>query len=123
LGGANTDAAGYLKALVSSAYSRDAETAADRYAIERMQKAGIAPADTAGFFARLASDEKKLGAGSAALGYLSSHPLSKDREKMFRDSALKGAAHTPALTPQQWRAVVEACANDPDVEGDGGLFF
>ncbi len=123
LGGANTNAAGALNTLVSSRFSREAEAAADEYSIKLMQKAAISPDATAGFFDRLSGEEKKMGKASAALGYLSSHPMSATREKAFRASKQAGVAHTPVISPEQWRAIVDACANDPEVEGGEGLPF
>ena len=73
------------------------------------------------FFDRLAEGERKLGKGAVAMSYMSSHPLSDERRKVFLASARKGAAYAPAVTPQQWRAIVDACANDPDVK-EGDLF-
>ena len=69
------------------------------------------------------SDEDKLGDAKAALGYLSSHPLSKSREAMFRKSVVPGANYTDAITPQQWRSLLETCATDTDVSKDDGLLF
>jgi beta-barrel assembly-enhancing protease len=123
LGGANTNAAGALNTLVSSSYSREAESAADNYSIKLMQKAAISPEATAGFFDRLSADEEKVGKAAAALGYLSSHPLSETREKAFRTSKQAGVAHTPVVSPEQWRAIVDACAQDPDVEKSSGFPF
>jgi beta-barrel assembly-enhancing protease len=123
LGGIGGDAGGYANTLVSATYSREAEAEADAYSIKLMKRANISPKDTAGFFARLSEGEEKLGKAAAALGYLSSHPLSKSREAMFRKSADPKAAYTAAIAPQAWRALLESCANDPDVKKDDGLFF
>jgi beta-barrel assembly-enhancing protease len=123
LGGANTDAAGYLNTIVSSTYSRGAESKADDYAIKLMEQSKISAADTAGFFARLAEGEKQLDKNAkAALGWIASHPLSEERERKFRATVRKDVSYTPVITPAQWRAIVDSCANDPDVEeGDGFL--
>ncbi len=123
LGGANADVGGSINALVASTYSRDAESEADTYSINAMKRGQVSPLDTAGFFARLAELEKKLGNGKSALGYLSSHPLSESREKAFKASAVKGATYVDSITPEQWRALVDSCKNDPDVEEDDGLLF
>ncbi len=123
LGGINSDATGYVSALISSTYSRDAEARADIYSIASMQKAGVSPLSTANFFGRLAEGEKKLGKASAALGYIGSHPVSADREKAYRTSARKGTIFTPAITPEQWAAILDSCHNDPNVEEDDGSFF
>ena len=123
LGGFSGDAGGYVGSLVSATYSREAEASADAYSIKLMKQASVSPADTAGFFARLAVDEDKLGGANAALGYLSSHPLSKSREAAFRKSAVSGANYTDAITAQQWRSLLETCATDTDVSKDDGLLF
>jgi beta-barrel assembly-enhancing protease len=123
LGGANSNVGGTMNSLVSSTYSREAESRADQYSIKAMQRAHVSPKDTADFFARLAEMEKSLGKAKVALGYLNSHPLSESREKVFRNSAIKTDTHTPVLTPEEWRSVVESCKNDPDVKGDGSLLF
>ncbi len=119
LGGANSDMAGALNSLASASFSREAETQADDYSIKLMQKANVSPDATAGFFDRLSQGEEELGTAAEAFSYLSSHPMSEKREKAFKDSKLKDARHTPVISAQEWRAIVDACANDPDVkEGD-----
>ena len=123
LGGFSGDAGGYVGSLVSATYSREAETNADAYAIRLMKRANVSPADTAGFFARLSQGEQGLGKAEAVVGYLSSHPLSKSREAAFRKSAVSGANYTDAITPQQWRSLLETCATDTDVSKDDGLLF
>ncbi|RJF93588.1 peptidase [Sphingomonas cavernae] len=120
LGGMSGDAGGYFNALLSATYSREAERAADDASIAAMKRAQISPAATAGFFARLGVMEKKLGQASVALNYLSSHPLSGDRERLFADSAARNAQYRPALTRDQWEALVDICSNDPDVKDDMG---
>lgn len=121
LGGVGGDVGGALNSLLSASYSRATESRADDYAIGLMHKSNVSPVATAQFFERMATDEKKLGKGAIAASYLSSHPMSDDRRRVFMDSQRKGAAYTPVVTPQQWRAIVDACANDPDVE-EGDLF-
>jgi beta-barrel assembly-enhancing protease len=132
LGGFGSDASGYVSSLVSATYSREAETNADSFSIKLMKQANVSPIDTAGFFARLSGDEDGPSKGKSkdetsavdtALGYLSSHPISKKREAMFRNSAVTGASYTDAIKPEQWRALVDSCANDTDVKQDDGLFF
>jgi beta-barrel assembly-enhancing protease len=124
LGGAGSDATGYLNNIVSMTYSRDAEAKADLYSINLMQTSRVSPMDTAGFFARLAEVEKGVGKeAKAALGYLSSHPLSDTREKAFKASVVQGATYTPVISATEWRAIIDSCAKDPKVKRDDGLFF
>jgi beta-barrel assembly-enhancing protease len=123
LGGANTNVGGSLNALLSSTYSREAESKADRHSIEALRGGNISPMDTAAFFTRLAMMEKSLGKGKAALGYLSSHPLSESREAAFRNSYAKGAAYQPSTTPEQWQALINICKDDPTVAKDDKLLL
>ena len=121
LGGVGGDVGGALNSLLSASYSRAAESRADDFAIGLMQRSNVSPVATAQFFERMSADERKLGKGAVAVSYLSSHPMSEQRRKVFMNSQRKGAAHSPALTPDQWRAIVDACAKDPDVK-EGDLF-
>jgi beta-barrel assembly-enhancing protease len=124
LGGANSNATGYLNTVVSMTYSREAEAKADGYSMKLMKASQVSPEDTAAFFARLAEAEKGMGKeAKAALGYVSSHPMSASREQAFRASLVKGAPYTPVLSPDQWRAILDSCANDPKVKTDDGPFF
>ncbi|PZP11555.1 MAG: hypothetical protein DI607_10545, partial [Sphingomonas hengshuiensis] len=50
LGGLEGNIGGYTNALLSTAYSRGAETRADDYAIDALNAAAVNPAATAGFF-------------------------------------------------------------------------
>jgi Zn-dependent protease with chaperone function len=99
-----------INMLDSLHYSRGAEMEADTDAVESLRRARISPAGTADFFARLAEDEKKLGGAANGLAYVSTHPLSAERERKFRRSALDRRAYTPALAPDEWRALVAICA-------------
>ena len=99
--------------LMGASYSRDAEREADADAMASLQRAGVSPAATADFFARLGRSEKKLGRIGQGLEYLSSHPLSQDREKAFRAAAVKGAAYRPSLSQDEWDALFSICHNKP----------
>lgn len=121
LGGVGGDVGGALNSAISAGYSRAAESRADDHAIKLMRSANVSPIATAGFFDRMAEAERELGKGAVALSYMSSHPLSDERRKVFLGSVRKGADYQPAVTPAEWRAIVDACANDLDVE-EGDLF-
>ena len=122
MGGMSGNVGGYANALLAATYSREAEQAADIYSIAAMDRAAISPAATAGFFQRLSVIDKKLGEASVALNYLSTHPLSADREKQFASSAKPGRSYQPALTRDEWEALVDICRNDPDVREDSRWF-
>lgn len=119
LGGFSGDVGGTFNALLSATYSREAESRADTYAIAALGRADVSPAATAGFFARLARDEAELGPARAALGYMSSHPLSDSRERKFNAGVSTSASYRPALDAAEWQALAGICANDPKVEDDG----
>ncbi len=126
LGGASGSggkAGEYVNALIASTYSREAEAHADAHAIKLLREATISPEDTASFFSRLAEAEKAMGKASAALGYVSSHPLSVTREREFRASFVKGKAYRPVIAPEQWRAIIDSCANDPKIDKDDDQLF
>lgn len=113
LGGIGSDVSGTFNSLLAATYSREAESAADRFALEALGRAGISPGPTAGFFKRLAKGEEKLGRAKLALGYLSSHPMSGARERLFAAGA-KERTWAPALDAAQWTALRDICANDHD---------
>ena len=122
LGGVG-DAGGYAGALVSMTYSREAESKADQHSISALKTAGVSPADTAGFFAKLAEAEAKLGDAGPLLGYISSHPQSALRQKAFEKSMVNDAPYTAAISPSDWRALTDSCKNDPNVKTSGFDFF
>lgn len=102
-----------LETFLSSRYSRGAEAEADEDAIRALERARISPLGAAGFFARVAREEARLGAISRGLSYISTHPNPQARERRFRASAAAGAAYKPALDPEEWRALQRICAEDP----------
>ena len=122
LGGVNSNVGGSVNGLIASTYSRKAESGADSYAIAALNAAKVSLLGTAGFFARMAKDEKLVGKAKDALSYMSSHPLSEAREKTFRLGQFNGVT-SPALSPAQWKALQTSCKNDPNVTNDTGLFF
>ena len=109
LGGLDGNIGGYTNALVSSAYSRDAESRADQYAIRALNSAGISPAPTAEFFKRLEGKAGKPGGATVVLNYLASHPPSARRAERFRSAARRGEAYTPTLQESEWQALRGIC--------------
>jgi predicted Zn-dependent protease len=103
-------------------YSRDAERAADGYSIDALRSADISPLPTAAFFKKLG----KLSGGDSierSTSWMASHPVSSEREKAFTDSAVKGHAYKPSLSPAEWQALVNACAEDKDVAPPAKFVF
>ncbi len=136
LGGLEGNVRGYSELLLSSAYSRQAETDADGYAIDALQQGKVTPAPTGDFFNRLAvlegggtkrpkdGKEAKNGKQDAGgllqaasiLDYLSSHPNSAGRARRFTDAARGHGPFTPLLTDAEWQALRRICTDDPKVK-------
>lgn len=102
------DIGGNVDGLVSLSFTRSAEREADDRAIARLKKADITPAATARFFDKLARRESSIDR-MPGMNYMSSHPLSKDRELLFRSATEKGRRYAPALTEQEWAALKSIC--------------
>jgi Zn-dependent protease with chaperone function len=100
---------GSIDGLLSAGHSRGAEREADADAIAGLRRARISPMPTAGFFERMAKQEERLGRVATGLSYLATHPMSAERQKAFRDSALPGVAYTPALSDDEWKALSRIC--------------
>lgn len=93
------------RTLVTSSYSREAETAADTFSIEIMKKLGRPPKAMGELMLRVTGKE-----GGKGLTIISTHPLSEDRlARMSReDQTPKGP---PLLTDAEWQALKGICAN------------
>lgn len=91
--------------LLQSSYTRKAEAAADAFALEMLQDAGINAAAVADFFDKLAG----LQEGFAPPEYLSSHPSSEARAKRARDHAAGQGGTTAALPEADWIALKGIC--------------
>jgi len=94
--------------LTAASYSREAEKEADLYSIEGLRRANISPLPTATFFKRLSSEEEG-GFLDETLGYISTHPLSKERQQRFEQSAKGSLAYDPSLTPAEWDSLKRIC--------------
>jgi len=95
------------RSLVTSSYSRDAETNADTFAIETMHKLGRPAKPMGELMFRVTGKEAGKG-----LSIISSHPLTEDRlarmGKADADGALKGP---PLLSSAEWRALKGVCGS------------
>jgi hypothetical protein len=106
LGGLGTGATGAAgQALVSSAYSRDAERESDMIALKILSGAQISPKGLADFFDRTAKNE---GSTLRVLSFISSHPPSKERAQAARSANLSNVQ--PALTKRDWNALKTICS-------------
>jgi Zn-dependent protease with chaperone function len=91
------------RTLVTSSYSREAETAADTFSIEVMQKLGRPPKAMGELLLRVTGKE-----GGKGLTIISTHPLTEDRlARMSReDQTIKGP---PLLSEAEWQALKGIC--------------
>ena len=91
------------RALVTSSYSREAETAADTFSIEVMQKLGRPPKAMGELMLRVTGKE-----GGKGLTIISTHPLTEDRlARMSKeDQTARGA---PLLSDAEWQALKGIC--------------
>lgn len=119
LGGLDGQVGGYTNALLSSAYSRDAEARADGYAIDALAAADISPEPLARFFRRLSRYEGPAGGVSRVTTYFSSHPVSGDRARRFVTAGKTHHADSAALDPTAWQQLRAICSGDPKVEKPG----
>lgn len=112
LGGFGGGAAGGLgQAMLSSAYSRDAEREADAIGTALLRDAGISTAGFVAFFDRLA---KEAGSVEQAMSFISSHPPSAERADAARNAGPAGA--TPAMTAGEWQALRAICGERKEMQ-------
>jgi predicted Zn-dependent protease len=81
---------------------------------------------TASFFDRLSQldgSARSGGEGRGITGYLSSHPLSRERKASFEKSIVKGTDYKPVLTPAEWTELKTMCAQDRTAKSGFGLGF
>lgn len=106
LSGDFTGAAGLGAGIISSGFSRAAETEADVYAQERLTDVGLPPAALGGLFARMSEEHPEV---TGVLAHLSSHPEMAARIQAAA-SADTGTATAPALSDVEWQALRDICS-------------
>jgi Zn-dependent protease with chaperone function len=92
--------------LLVTAFSRDAEGAADAEAVTLMRKAGLDVAPFGAFFERLQAEK---GDGEIPIPFLRTHPASDQRAKLVEAAPAGGAQ---ALTPAEWQDLKAICSPD-----------
>ncbi len=94
------------RSLVTSSYSRAAETNADTFAIETMHKLGRPAKPMGELMFRVTGKEGK------GLSLVSSHPLTEDRlERMAKADAGVALNGAPLLSPAEWQALKDICGS------------
>ncbi|MDH3919912.1 MAG: M48 family metalloprotease, partial [Rhodospirillales bacterium] len=99
LGGGIVGLAG--ETLLSTSFSREAESDADATALELLGGAGLSAGGVAAFFARL---QEEQGDMPAALALLSTHPTNESRREFFA-----GAGGETAMSAADWQALKAIC--------------
>ncbi len=89
--------------LLDSAYSREAETRADAFAIDVMKKLGRSPKPLGQLLTRMTE-----GKEFEAMAILASHPLTKDRLAAMENAGAP-APGPPLLTDGEWKALKSIC--------------
>ncbi|MEL7090158.1 MAG: M48 family metallopeptidase [Pseudomonadota bacterium] len=91
---------------LNASYTREAEAAADIYALEMLERSGTDATAMASFFDKIA----KLQEGGPDLpGYLSTHPESHQRAGLARVFAEDQGVTTPILSAREWKALQDIC--------------
>lgn len=90
--------------MISSAYTRDAEAAADLFALSMLDEAGVDAEGFASFFYAL---DDMGGIGLPA--YLNSHPVTNTRAEQARSFAQGQTNTAPILDTQEWQALQNIC--------------
>jgi Zn-dependent protease with chaperone function len=93
------------RSVVEASYSREAETAADTFAIEIMHKLGRSPKPAAELMFRITGKE-----GGGLTSILASHPLTEDRlARMTKED--RPASGPPLLTDKEWQSLKLICGS------------
>lgn len=91
---------------LNASYTREAEAAADVFALEMLDRSGTDAAALATFFDSLDDLEKTLPDLPV---YLSSHPETVDRAQAARDFARSQGLTNPILNDGEWAALQNIC--------------
>ncbi|MBW7973806.1 M48 family metallopeptidase [Bradyrhizobium sp. BR 10289] len=93
------------RSVVEASYSREAETAADTFAIDIMHALGRSPKPAAELMFRITGKE-----GGSGFTILASHPLTEDRlARMTKED--RPASGPPLLTDTEWQALKGICGS------------
>ncbi|MGY8711712.1 M48 family metallopeptidase [Bradyrhizobium sp. 18BD] len=93
------------RSVVEASYSREAETAADTFAIDIMHKLGRSPKPAAELMFRITGKE-----GGSGFTILASHPLTEDRlARMTKED--RPPSGPPLLTDTEWQALKGVCGS------------
>ncbi|GLK78163.1 metalloendopeptidase [Methylopila jiangsuensis] len=109
--------------LSEASYSRQAESAADGYAVALMRRAGGDPAAFGALLARLTGEQDDDGAEAerkrSPLDYVASHPDTLERKRVIEAAAgPRSGDAAPLLTPAEFAALKAVCGANPSKDDD-----
>lgn len=90
--------------MISASYTREAEAAADLFALDMLDTAGVSARGFATFFDTI--DDLK---GFELPQYLATHPVTKERAEQARGFADTQGGTAPILSDGEWRALQNIC--------------
>lgn len=126
LGGVDGKSGSLVNGMLSMSYSRGSESEADAHSMKALNSASISPVATASFFERLShmdGSANQREEGRSVAGYMSSHPLSRERKKAFEASIAKGKNYKPSLTSAEWIELKTMCTQDRKAKEGFGFDF
>ena len=89
-------------------FSREDETEADEHAVKLLEQAKIDPNGLANFFESILRIQGDIDV-AGLLGYLSTHPETKERIQNIKKIRKKRLNYTPAITPNEWKDLQNIC--------------
>lgn len=92
--------------LIAATYSREAEAAADAFAVNLLTEARLPPDALARMFERF---RREFGDGNELLAAFASHPRLADRIDTIAEAAGKREDLEPSLTPAAWTSLKQIC--------------
>ncbi|GHF04358.1 metalloendopeptidase [Aliiroseovarius zhejiangensis] len=104
--------------LINASYSQSAEAAADVYAHELLDKAGVSPAALGTMFERLLAEH---GDAEGIVAHFMSHPQMGKRIAAAQDAVVEGRSYGAVLEPEAWRSLQTVCQNGAAVQPDTNL--
>jgi beta-barrel assembly-enhancing protease len=126
LGGVDGNSGALVNNMLAMSYSRGSEAEADAHSMKALGNAAISPVATASFFERLSEldgSARSGDKGQGIAGYMTSHPLSRERKKAFEKSVVKGKNYQPSLTPAEWTELKTMCTQDRKAKSGFGFDF
>ena len=95
--------------IISADYTQAAEAAADAYAHALLIEADLSPAALADLLERLLGD---VGQAPPIVQHFLAHPAVADRIAAARAAVPEGFQARPALSPEDWAALLSICAEE-----------